>query len=172
MLMYINQTIEKIDSGYRLPPPPGCSRAMYRMMMKCWYVISYCNMYCYCSYINTYVMFTVLCSTGNLIQDQGHSLDRSQSCYQAVVNICWAGLMKTNRLVVKMLLSWELHWKMPVIFIQICNSHTSPKNYICIANKLESLHISVAVTISCFDLSVMYSNISQSQVFVYSNMCL
>ena len=36
-----NQTIEKIDTGYRLPPPPGCPRAMYRMMIKCWYVCSY-----------------------------------------------------------------------------------------------------------------------------------
>ena len=35
------QILEKIDSGYRLPPPPGCPKAMYRMMIKCWYVCSY-----------------------------------------------------------------------------------------------------------------------------------
>ena len=46
---YIQQTLEKIDSGYRLPPPPGCPRAMYRMMMKCWYVHMFinCNNYCF-----------------------------------------------------------------------------------------------------------------------------
>ena len=36
---YLLQVIEKIESGYRLPPPPGCSRTIYRMMVKCWYVI-------------------------------------------------------------------------------------------------------------------------------------
>ena len=30
--------LEKIDSGYRLPPPPGCPRTIYRVMIKCWYV--------------------------------------------------------------------------------------------------------------------------------------
>ena len=32
------QVMEKIESGYRLPPPPGCPRSIYRMMVKCWYV--------------------------------------------------------------------------------------------------------------------------------------
>ena len=82
-----NQTIEKIDSGYRLPPPPGCPRAMYRMMIKCWYE---------CSYILTaalaiqlYVSDVLLLPfSGILIQNQDHSLDRSQSYCLAVVNIC------------------------------------------------------------------------------------
>ena len=25
-----------IDTGYRLPPPPGCPRAVYQIMMDCW----------------------------------------------------------------------------------------------------------------------------------------
>ena len=32
------QSLEEVESGYRLPPPPGCPRAIYRLMMKCWYV--------------------------------------------------------------------------------------------------------------------------------------
>ena len=69
-------------------------------------------------------------STGILIQDLDHSLDRSRSYCRAVVDTCWAGLIKTNRLVVKMLQSWGLHWKVPAIFIQIYNSHIRPKNNI------------------------------------------
>ena len=32
------KALDKIDNGYRLPPPPGCPRTMYRAMIKCWYV--------------------------------------------------------------------------------------------------------------------------------------
>ena len=32
------QALKKVDAGYRLPPPPGCPRAIYRVMIKCWYV--------------------------------------------------------------------------------------------------------------------------------------
>ena len=32
------QVIKMIDSGYRLPPPPGCPRALYNIMIACWYV--------------------------------------------------------------------------------------------------------------------------------------
>ena len=41
MHLFYLKAVEKIDSGYRLPPPPGCPRAMYRVMMKCWYVNCY-----------------------------------------------------------------------------------------------------------------------------------
>ena len=61
--------------------------------------------------------------TGILIQDQDHSLDRSQSYCQVVVDTCWAGLIRINRLVVKMLQSWGLHCKVPAIFTWICNKH-------------------------------------------------
>ena len=27
-----------IDTGFRLPPPPGCPRSIYEMMIQCWYV--------------------------------------------------------------------------------------------------------------------------------------
>ena len=30
------QVIEKVDSGYRLPPPPGCPLVIYKLMMQCW----------------------------------------------------------------------------------------------------------------------------------------
>ena len=32
------QTITLVESGYRLPPPPGCPRAVYQLMIDCWYV--------------------------------------------------------------------------------------------------------------------------------------
>ena len=32
------QVRKKVCSGYRLPPPPGCSRLIYTMMMDCWWV--------------------------------------------------------------------------------------------------------------------------------------
>ncbi|XP_065899776.1 uncharacterized protein [Dysidea avara] len=31
------ESLQKVDSGYRLPPPPGCPRTFYRMMIKCWH---------------------------------------------------------------------------------------------------------------------------------------
>ncbi|XP_019855064.1 PREDICTED: high affinity nerve growth factor receptor-like [Amphimedon queenslandica] len=35
--MYTNQEcIRLVDSGYRLPPPPGCPKPMYKLMMQCW----------------------------------------------------------------------------------------------------------------------------------------
>ncbi|XP_065904641.1 uncharacterized protein [Dysidea avara] len=30
------KVLQKVDTGYRLPPPPGCPRAIYRVMIKCW----------------------------------------------------------------------------------------------------------------------------------------
>ena len=30
------QVYQKIESGYRLPPPPGCPRAVYQTMINCW----------------------------------------------------------------------------------------------------------------------------------------
>ena len=29
--------IEKVDSGYRLPPPPGCPLVLYNLMVQCWH---------------------------------------------------------------------------------------------------------------------------------------
>ncbi|XP_065899793.1 uncharacterized protein [Dysidea avara] len=31
------EVMEKLDRGHRLPPPPGCSRTMYKLMVKCWH---------------------------------------------------------------------------------------------------------------------------------------
>ncbi|XP_065899814.1 ephrin type-A receptor 4a-like [Dysidea avara] len=31
------ETVQKVDTGYRLPPPPGCPRTIYRVMIKCWH---------------------------------------------------------------------------------------------------------------------------------------
>ena len=58
MHVCVNQAIEKVDNGYRLPPPPGCPRTIYRMMIKCWYAdllicnFSYLNAACIILYRN------------------------------------------------------------------------------------------------------------------------
>ena len=31
------QVVKAIDTGYCLPPPPGCPRVMYKTMINCWY---------------------------------------------------------------------------------------------------------------------------------------
>jgi serine/threonine protein kinase len=33
-----HEVIRKVDSGFRLPPPPGCPRDIYHIMIQCWYV--------------------------------------------------------------------------------------------------------------------------------------
>ena len=30
--------MKRINAGFRLPPPPGCPKAIYDIMIKCWYV--------------------------------------------------------------------------------------------------------------------------------------
>ena len=30
--------MKQVDHGYRLPPPPGCPKAMYELMIHCWWV--------------------------------------------------------------------------------------------------------------------------------------
>ena len=32
------QVIKMVDDGYRLPPPPGLSKELYKIMIHCWYV--------------------------------------------------------------------------------------------------------------------------------------
>ena len=34
-----HEVIRKVDSGFRLPPPPGCPRNIYHIMIQCWLVI-------------------------------------------------------------------------------------------------------------------------------------
>ena len=33
---FVCKILERLETGYRLPPPPGCPRSVYRIMMKCW----------------------------------------------------------------------------------------------------------------------------------------
>ncbi|XP_065891792.1 uncharacterized protein [Dysidea avara] len=33
----LRQYVEKITAGHRLPPPPGCPRAVYEVMIQCWH---------------------------------------------------------------------------------------------------------------------------------------
>ncbi len=34
--MMIIQAMKLVMSGYRLPPPPGCPKAVYSIMIQCW----------------------------------------------------------------------------------------------------------------------------------------
>ena len=38
--MFHVQVVLKVDSGYRLPPPPGCPLLVYQLMIQCWYVLT------------------------------------------------------------------------------------------------------------------------------------
>lgn len=51
-LFLIKQVIEKIDCGYRLPPPPGCPRVIYNLMIQCWHPNPFCRP-CFKDIINT-----------------------------------------------------------------------------------------------------------------------
>uniref|UniRef100_A0A1X7VEX5 Protein kinase domain-containing protein n=1 Tax=Amphimedon queenslandica TaxID=400682 RepID=A0A1X7VEX5_AMPQE len=31
------ECLRRVDSGFRLPPPPGCPRSIYEMMIQCWH---------------------------------------------------------------------------------------------------------------------------------------
>ena len=33
------QAIKRVDEGYRLPPPPGTSKEVYKIMIQCWYIL-------------------------------------------------------------------------------------------------------------------------------------
>ena len=33
------KVIKMVDKGYRLPPPPGLSKELYKIMMQCWYLL-------------------------------------------------------------------------------------------------------------------------------------
>ena len=35
MLAFL-QVMRLVGEGYRLPPPPGCPKAIYSLMIKCW----------------------------------------------------------------------------------------------------------------------------------------
>lgn len=35
------QAIKMVDEGSRLPPPPGCPRALYHLMINCWSASEY-----------------------------------------------------------------------------------------------------------------------------------
>ena len=37
--MHISQVIKIVDEGYRLPPPPGLPKELYKIMIQCWYNI-------------------------------------------------------------------------------------------------------------------------------------
>ena len=30
------EVLEKVEQGYRMPPPPGCPDLLYQIMMDCW----------------------------------------------------------------------------------------------------------------------------------------
>ena len=37
-LLILPQALKLVDHGYHLPPPPGCPKALYELMIQCWWV--------------------------------------------------------------------------------------------------------------------------------------
>ena len=37
-ILIMHKTLEKVGTGYRLSPPPGCPRMIYKLMIQCWWV--------------------------------------------------------------------------------------------------------------------------------------
>ena len=35
-----NEVVRQINTGYNQPPPPGCPRAIYKLMVDCWYELN------------------------------------------------------------------------------------------------------------------------------------
>ena len=66
------KVVKKIDSGYRLPPPPGCPLLVYQLMIQCWYVgwihachcMTECTIQCHtcrlCITLHNYMLYTLL----------------------------------------------------------------------------------------------------------------
>ena len=39
-----NEVVKKLNSGFCQPPPPGCPRPIYQLMINCW-LDMYCKLY-------------------------------------------------------------------------------------------------------------------------------
>ena len=52
-----------LSEGFRLPPPPGCSRALYELIIRCWYVCV-CVYECMC--LSTYLASETLWGVSQL----------------------------------------------------------------------------------------------------------
>ena len=48
---YSFQCVKLVESGYRLPSPPGCPRSVYQIMIDCWLVIYMCHYYSICMFL-------------------------------------------------------------------------------------------------------------------------
>jgi ephrin-B len=35
-----SEVVRQVNTGYNQPPPPGCPRAIYQLMVDCWYANS------------------------------------------------------------------------------------------------------------------------------------
>ena len=56
------QATAVINSGARLRPPPGCPRAVYKLMMECWYAHNPIMLYIVymCMFVSRYVCTLLL----------------------------------------------------------------------------------------------------------------
>ena len=53
-----SEVVRQINTGYNQPPPPGCPRAIYQLMVDCWYV---------CHINRHIIMITVIASILQMI---------------------------------------------------------------------------------------------------------
>ena len=65
------QVMQKVDSGYRLPPLPGCPRVIYELMIMNWWVLLHdwdIHSWAYGTYVDTLLLY-LGCYTHNLRMD-------------------------------------------------------------------------------------------------------
>ena len=34
------EVLQQVEKGYRMPPPPGCPDALYKIMLDCWHSVA------------------------------------------------------------------------------------------------------------------------------------
>lgn len=97
MLLFLGlQAIQKVDSGYRLSPPPGCPRAIYELMIQCWYLQLSVSLSVYCHISNQwYIRYLIILSAWEKASSIHAwvlvTTDSSLRCLTVYKSSCWQG---------------------------------------------------------------------------------
>jgi len=96
-----------INSNRRLPPPPGCPRSIYHLMISCWYVLA--NLPTLIRAYNVVAHVTLL-GILNLLKDP--SLRAFYSPSSILTTNCWHGHQRIWLPTVSRPEHWELLWRL------------------------------------------------------------
>ena len=80
------EVIVKINSGYCQPPPPGCSRPIYQLMVNCWSVSQWCNT------VGALILMFLLSTLGIPFTPSVPPSPRSLPHWMHPVALCYSGL--------------------------------------------------------------------------------